>query len=300
MYTESEKNPKGSSPQGLTIKETLIWGKNTLKTLDTGPLDARLLLQYVLKVSPEFLLSYGERAITPQNLCHYKALLSRRRCGEPVSKILGTREFYGRCFRVNSKVLDPRPDSELLIEVVLKTFSDKNEPFTLLDLGTGSGCLLLTVLAECPLAQGLGVDISSDALEVAQSNAGDLGLENRTRFKKADFTDSHFWMALKDQQGAFNVIISNPPYIPSQEIPTLAPEVRLYDPLVALDGGPQGLRFYEHLAQNMGECLRAQGRMVLEVGKGQAPKVQKLFSSYATKIHKDLKGIERCVEIVVP
>lgn len=187
---------------------------------------------------------------------------ARRIKGEPVWRILGEREFWGLPFALSSETLEPRPDSETLIEAALGHLGPKRAgPLSLLDLGTGTGCLLIALLSECPLAEGLGVDASEDACRTAWGNAVSNGVGERSRFLVGDWASA--------LAGRFDVVLSNPPYIPQQEVARLAPSVRDYDPLRALDGGPDGLGPYRTLAAQLPLILAPNGLVVLEIGAGQ-------------------------------
>lgn len=280
----------------MTIREALIWGRDCLSNSSTAALDARLLLQYCLCQDAPFVLAHPDHLLEPDLWSTYQALMGRRSHGEPVSKIMGMKEFWGRPFRVSPDVLDPRPDSELLIEVTMTHFKETSQkaPLTILELGVGSGCLLLTLLCEFPNAVGVGVDISVDALAIARQNAHSLGVEDRTRFIQSDL--------FENVTGQYDCLISNPPYIPTEEIPLLPRDVREFDPKLALDGGKLGLDFYQKIACSYEIYLSSKGILVLEVGQGQAEAVRSFFKkmnhpSGNVKIYKDLNGIERCILI---
>jgi release factor glutamine methyltransferase len=214
-----------------------------------------------------------------------------------VSRILGEREFYGRPFALSEATLDPRPDSETLIGAALELAMQEGwgeAPIRILDIGTGTGCLLLTLLAELPNATGLGTDISEEALATAQRNAQALGLADRAAFARHDMLDG--------VAGPFDLVVSNPPYIASGDIPVLAPEVHQFDPHAALDGGPDGLAFYRRISQGLDKVLG--GWVVLEVGMGQADAVALLLQQAFVKTlhaelrrYDDLGGHTRCVAL---
>lgn len=255
----------------------------------SASLDARLLLQHVLQKPREFLVREPDHLCTSQEVQEYEQLLNRRAQREPVAKIIGMKEFWGLSFRVTQDVLDPRPDSETLIEAVRETFADPHQTYRILDFGVGSGCLLLSLLHEYPNATGVGVDISEAALEVARQNAYDLGLEQRSQFVHGSWGQGI--------TGPFDMIISNPPYIPSQTIPTLEKEVREFDPFLALDGGGDGLDCYRSLVPDIARLLKPNGHAFLEIGQGQEKDVEAIFASYGLTLvswKKDLQGINRC------
>ncbi len=266
----------------------------------TPELDARLLITRAIADVEGHTLSHAayilaaDRLIAPNTQHRIAALLARRVAGEPVARILGSREFYGRDFEISGAVLDPRPETETLIECVLHYVrAAEIEAPRILDLGTGSGAILLTLLAELPQATGLGTDISEQALAVAQKNARRLGLDGRATFQIAN------WASGIEER--FDVIVSNPPYIPSGVIDSLTPEVRNHDPWLALDGGSDGLAAYRQLLPQLGRCLKATGMIALEVGAGQAHDVAALIKAFDREqqfkisFHQDLAQIERCV-----
>ena len=214
----------------------------------------------------------------------FEQLIRRRIAREPVAYITGHKEFWSLDFVVGPGVLIPRPETETLIEQLLKRFPDRAAPLEMLDLGTGSGCLLIAALSEYPGATGTGVDASDEALEWAARNIAAHGLESRGRLIGCDFTEIG---------GVYDVILSNPPYIRTQDIAVLAPDVRLYEPARALDGGADGLDAYRVLAPEIERLLKPDGLAFLEIGAGQGPAVGKLMKTI--EIVPDLAGIDRCV-----
>jgi release factor glutamine methyltransferase len=260
--------------------------------IETARLDARLLLQSVLGVTREQLLIEAGRELRSAEKQQFEALVQRRLNREPMSQILGTREFWGLEFEVTKDTLAPRPDSETIIASLLVYKPNRSQPLSMLDLGTGTGCLLLSALSEYPQATGLGVDISEEALVVAEKNAQRLGLENRVEFKKS------YWNSKIN--GVWDVVISNPPYIPTEEIPQLSPEVATYEPILALDGGGDGLDCYRAITSFLPSILAENGIALLEVGAGQANDVAALVSGQGLKVAQvayDLAGIARCIII---
>lgn len=192
------------------------------------------------------------------------SFIARRQKGEPVAKIIGSKGFWKQELKVSTATLDPRPDSETLIEAVLKHFPDRNQPLRILDLGTGSGCLLIALLGEYPNATGIGMDASAAALQVAEQNVNQY-VPNRARLICRSWIADDWWQDL----GGFDVVVSNPPYIPSAQIASLDKDVRDYDPLQALDGGQDGLRDYRILAASVGEVLKQNGMVFFEIGQWQ-------------------------------
>jgi release factor glutamine methyltransferase len=206
-----------------------------------------------------------------------------------MAHILGRREFWSLDFAVTSDTLTPRPDSETLVAAVLDIVAGRDRPLGILDLGTGTGCLLLALLHELPNATGVGVDRSAAALAVALGNAQALGLAPRVQFHEGDWGEG--------LTGRFDVVISNPPYIVSADVPNLSPEVR-HEPRLALDGGADGLDAYRALAPHVGRLLEPAGVAVLEIGEGQAPAVEEILRTAGLKPvdrRRDLAGIERCI-----
>jgi len=253
-------------------------------------LDARLLLAETLGVDASWLFNHPDAPLDARSTTALDQLAARRCRREPMSLILGRREFWSMEFQVTANTLAPRPDSETLVEAVLAAQPERQTPMALLDLGTGSGCLLLALLQELPHAQGVGVDCDAATLSVAAANARSLGLLGRCRFVQSDWCDRVV--------GSFDVIIANPPYIASDEIDRLEPEVALYEPRRALDGGADGLCAFRQLAGQVGRHLRADGLLVLEIGAGQAGAVCDLVRAEGLTIRavkRDLAGIERCI-----
>lgn len=236
--------------------------------IDGGRLDARLLLGHALgrPVWP-----HEEAVPDPDALARFSALLRRRLAREPVSKIVGRRAFWTLDLEVTADTLDPRPDSETLIEAAVAAFDGRAGPRRVLDLGTGTGCLLLAALSEFPEASGLGIERSVAAAKVARRNAAAAGLADRAEIRCQDWS-------VGDLGGGFDLILSNPPYIADQEIEGLAPEVRAYDPPGALAAGPDGLDAYRALAPILRRALAPDGIAVLELGAGQADPVSAIVS----------------------
>jgi release factor glutamine methyltransferase len=260
----------------------------------TAPLDARVMMRHVLGLKFEDALVDPARRLTVEEERRFSALLHRREKREPLSHILGRKEFWSLPFLVGPDVLDPRPDSETVIEIVLGHLQSRDQAdgrgLKILDLGTGSGCLLLALLQELPGATGVGSDLSHAALAIARRNAARLGVGSRARLVESD------WTAGID--GQFDVIVSNPPYIPSAGIVALAPEIRDHEPRLALDGGPDGLDPYRRILPGLARFCGPRALVVFEVGEGQSDEVAKLliqngFADVAA--HDDLARIARCV-----
>lgn len=259
--------------------------------------DVRRLAAGALGISGADLLRAPERTLTTAEIQLLQAYVDRRRRHEPVSRILGVRDFYGRTFAISPATLDPRPDSETVIAEALEIAREEgwmSQPLRILDVGTGSGCLLLTLLCELPQATGLGTDISAAALATASANARRLGLEQRVEWQRAD--------GLESVTGPFHILVANPPYVRTADLEGLEPEVRDFDPIEALDGGPDGLAIYRHLARRMADVVAAPGWVVLEVGHDQADSVSALLGSEGMgmdgariRTRRDVAGKRRCV-----
>ncbi len=258
-------------------------------------LDSRILLAHYLKVSKEYLIINHDLKLSSEQLKEYSKYIIRRGQGEPTSKITQTKEFYGREFNVNDFVLDPRPDSELIIDVVKENFA-KDEDIKILDLGTGSGCLIITLLLELRNSIGIGLDISEKAIKVASLNAGKYSLDNRLSFVVSDWLESI-------NINSFNVIISNPPYIPNNQISDLSPEVKDFDPILALDGGDDGLSCYENILRQLNDNeLNLESMIIMEIFSENKNKVIESFIKYGfekekIEIRKDYNSKDRLIFI---
>ena len=256
--------------------------------IEDGSRDARVLLAHALGIGPDRLtLRLPDEMTVPQEEI-YDAALKARIARQPVAQITGRRLFWGSSFRVTRDTLDPRPETETLVAEAL------TQPFLkLLDLGTGTGCILLSCLKGMPLARGVGTDISDAALQVAIGNTRDLGLEARARFRKSD------WFT--EVTGAFDLIVSNPPYIAAAEMPDLAPEVRDWEPHLALTPGGDGLDAYRAIARGAGSRLMPGGRLLVEIGPTQGLAVAALFTASGltgVRVLPDLDGRDRVVAAV--
>jgi release factor glutamine methyltransferase len=237
--------------------------------LESPDLDARLLIGAALGLDHGALASDSERALSGEDVATIAVLATRRLAHEPVARILGRKEFWGLDFAVTPATLVPRPETETVVETALTAITDRSLPLRIADFGTGTGALLLALLSELPRAMGIGTDLSIDALTVARRNALDHDLAAR-----AHFVACNYGAALR---GPFELIVCNPPYIASGEIAGLDPEVRDYDPRLALDGGTSGLDGYRTLVADARRLLAADGILVVELGAGQAPSVVTLM-----------------------
>ncbi|MBN43102.1 MAG: protein-(glutamine-N5) methyltransferase, release factor-specific [Alphaproteobacteria bacterium] len=257
---------------------------------DTPDLDARVLLRHATGQDDAWLFANGEAEIVPTMLDSFVELLARRELREPISQIIASREFWSRDFRVTPDVLTPRPDSESLVKTVLTRIKDRDASLHILDLGTGSGCLLLTLLAECPNATGLGVDASAAALDVAAGNAAALGVDARVEWREGDWCEG--------LDGEFDVIVSNPPYIARHEMRHLEPEVRDYEPNLALDGGADGLSAYRQIVPALPRLGTSRAVIALELGLGQAKGVAALGRVAGLRIADVDQDISRRARVI--
>jgi release factor glutamine methyltransferase len=237
--------------------------------VDSPVIDARLLVQAAAEATRTDIVTDPHRPLTEDQTRQLEAYLERRERRQPVSQILGVQGFWKILLKVTPDVLTPRPETESILDLVLAWFGPA-ERFRVLDLGVGSGAILLAILAERPGAVGLGVDASEEALAVARDNAAHLGLAGRTALLRGDWTAGL-------EPASFDLVVSNPPYIPSGDIAGLAPEVREHEPRLALDGGPDGLDAYRRLAVEIPRILRPGGRFAVEIGHDQGPAVSALF-----------------------
>lgn len=254
---------------------------------ETPQLDARLLLQAAAGLSREAMILDPMQPVPPEAVDRFLGLIARRERREPVSRILGERDFYGRTFHVSPDVLDPRPDTETLIAAALDLMP---EGARVLDLGTGSGAIAVTLLAERPDVSGVAVDLSPGALAVAKANAERHGVLPRLAFAQGN------WFA--PVGGRFDLIASNPPYIPEGDIAGLSPDVRNFDPRLALVGGVDGLDPYRVIAAGAAAHLAAEGHVLVEIGAGQAEDVAAIFAASGFRAagrHSDLGGHVRCL-----
>ena len=251
---------------------------------------ARRVLGAVLEISAAEMLSRPEQVVEDLQVNQVRLTLDRMVAREPLSRILGRREFWGLEFALSADTLDPRPETETIVEAVLRRFPDRQKPLRLLDLGTGTGCILLALLSEFPNAVGFGVDLSTGAATTAQRNAGRLGFADRAHFLVGD------WGAAIS--GQLDAIIANPPYIPDPLLTGLPREVALYDPQLALSGGEDGLQAYRSLARDLGRLLRPKAFFFAEIGLGQDRAVAAIIRASGLVIdgyENDLAGTVRCL-----
>jgi len=281
-----------STSQPPTLVKAWTAARERLKSagIDSPAIDARLMLEAAAGVSRVDIVSDPYRELSAEQAATFEDYLTRRGAREPVSHILGRKGFWKIMLGVTRDVLTPRPDTEVIVDSVLAAF-DETRHFNILDLGVGSGAILLAILAERPNGKGLGVDISTEALAVARENAANLGLEKQVALLRGDWTQG-----LGDQ--TFDVVVANPPYIPSDDIETLDPEVRDHEPRLALDGGADGLDAYRILAPEILRVLKPDGVFAVEIGWDQSKAVEALFVAAGAedvRTRKDLADRDRVV-----
>lgn len=273
----------------MMIKKLLLQSTKQLQNvkLDSAQLDAKILLKRVTGFSDLDLALRGDEHLNEKQLDEFNSLMERRLQYEPIAYIIGHKEFWGLDFKVTRDTLIPRPASELFIETALERF-DESAPLRILDLGTGSGCLILSLLHSFPKATGMGVDLSPDALEVANHNARHLKLKERVQFIHSNWCEH--------VTGEFDLIISNPPYIPESE--ELMPDVGEFEPNSALYGGESGIMAYETLIPQLKRHTHQKTEFYCEIGQGQTPEVTLILNRYnmcVLDVKKDLQAIERII-----
>lgn len=279
-----------------TYRELYEEGRRILEQagLPDAALDARFLLEEVCGTNLQTLLVFPEKKVTEEEANQYRAFVQRRKDREPTAMILGEWDFMGLTFRLNKSTLIPEQDTEVLVETALEELKRRGPgeaPLRILDLCTGSGCILLSLLHELRNADGLGTDLSEEALEAARENAVRLGLQERGTFRQGDL-----WEPVGDER--FDLIVSNPPYVPTDVIPTLEPEVRCGEPYAALDGGEDGLVFYRRIMREAAGHLKPSGIIIVESGFDEAPQIAALMQDQklrGIRTVKDYGGLDRVV-----
>ena len=276
----------------MNYTEAFLMGMQKLKEAQIGEaqLDARFLLEEVCGTDHNTLLCHGDREVSEAEEEQYRKALEQRAVHVPLQHLLGYQDFMGLRFQVNEYVLIPRQDTEILVEEAMRYLHDG---MRILDLCTGSGCILLSLLHYSNDCEGVGVDISQEALQVAAQNAELLGI-------RADFLKSDLYEKVT---GKFDLLVSNPPYIERKVIPTLMEEVREYDPYIALDGGEDGLDFYRRIIGGAQDYLKRGGQILMEIGSGQAKAVSELLREAGFKeidVCRDFAGLDRVVSGRLP
>lgn len=275
-----------------TAAQALVVGVRTLRAagIEDAPRDARILLAHAIGIKTSRLTLVMPDPLTAEAATRFSALIERRAARQPVSHLIGGREFYGRWFKVTPQVLDPRPETEELVALALQ-----QDFQSVLDLGVGSGCILLSLLAERPAAQGVGVDMSEGALQVAAENGKSIGVSPRLSLSKSD------WFSAVT--GRFDLIVSNPPYITETEMAQLSPEVATWEPDLALTPGGDGLSPYREITKTAPDYLHAGGRLIVEIGYRQGADVAAMFTAGGFEqvaISQDMSGKDRVVRGVLP
>ncbi len=279
-----------------TYRELYEEGRRILEQagLPDAALDARFLLEEVCGTNLQTLLVFPEKKVTEEEVNQYRAFIQRRKDREPTAMILGEWDFMGLTFRLNKSTLIPEQDTEVLVETALEELKRRGlgeAPLRILDLCTGSGCILLSLLHELRNVGGLGTDLSEEALEAARENAVRLGLQERAAFRQGDL-----WEPVGDER--FDLIVSNPPYVPTEVIPTLEPEVRCGEPYAALDGGEDGLVFYRRIMREAAGHLKPSGIIIVESGFDEVPQIAALMQDQklrGIRTVKDYGGLDRVV-----
>ena len=283
-----------------TLESLLKKGTTILKDngLEEAGLDAWLLLEYKTGKNRAYYFAHGDEPVSDETAAEYLELIGRRAGHIPVQQLTHQAFFMGYEFYVNENVLIPRQDTETLVEEGLKCLEDVEKP-EILDMCTGSGCILISLLLERQDARGAGVDVSPEALEVAKENASLLKVENRADFLESDlFSAPYFCEKGGKEGGKYDILISNPPYIATEEIETLMEEVRLHDPRKALDGMEDGLYFYRKITKEAGNYLKPGGWLLYEIGCTQGEAVSEMLRNAGfekVQVVKDLPGLDRVV-----
>jgi release factor glutamine methyltransferase len=286
------RSPRSGRLEGRTIGSALEVAAADLTSagFDEPRRRARRLVAAALGLSVTEVFAYPERPLTDREASRIADMLHRTLAHEPLSRVLGTREFWGLELRLSADTLDPRPETETVVEAVLARVTDRGLRYRILDLGTGSGCLLLALLSELPEATGIGVDRAPGAVAMARDNAVALGLAGRARLLASD------WAAAI--AGRFDIVVANPPYIATAAIAGLPPEVRDFDPQRALDGGADGLEAYRAIAAALPRLLAPEGLFAAELGAGQDEDVTAILAGTGLAVdgvEDDLAGIARCI-----
>jgi len=271
--------------------------------IETANLDCRILLTDSLKLN-KTLHNHENITITDNEIKNFKNSIKQRLIGKPVSRIINKKNFWDNEFELNNETLDPRPDTETVIEAVLSQFKSKTQILKILDLGSGSGCLGLSLLKEYPHSEVSFFDISKKSLEVVKINSQNFGLSDRSKFVNLDWNDENWVTNLIkiENENRFDVIISNPPYIPTEEIKNLQKEVRDYDPFIALNGGEDGLSAYKSIIPKLRSIINKNGRIFFEIGKGQENCVAKIGIEHGLipqEYKKDLSGVVRVITFII-
>ena len=255
--------------------------------IETPELDARIILKEVLSLDDKDLILKESLDIPEEMIEKIITIESRRLNGEPISKIFKKRDFYNSTFVISNDVLDPRPETELIVEIA-NNYINKNEVKNILDLGTGSGCILLSILNENRMINGLGIDLSKEAISIAKQNSKKLNLETQSNFLVSN------WMSSVNYK--YDLVVSNPPYIASEDIKNLSKSVKIYDPILSLDGGDDGLNSYRLIASDLKRIISMNALIIIEIGYNQSLQVIDIFKKNDFKLIKkynDINGLDR-------
>tara|TARA_B100000700_G_scaffold320835_1_gene418881 strand:- start:44 stop:892 length:849 start_codon:yes stop_codon:yes gene_type:complete len=276
----------------ITVREALSIGRNKLtkKGIINSLFETKLLIKNILKVSNEDLISTSEVFLSESQFKTFQSFIERRKNSEPIAYILNKREFWKDSFYVNHSTLIPRADSEIIIEMVLNLFPDKDKKLKFVDLGTGSGCLIISLLREYKYSEGVGIDNSQEAIKVAKKNKNIISNNERLSFKLADFS------TFKTTE--FDVIVCNPPYVNKNEINNMQKDVTSYEPHKAIFADDEGFIYYKKIIQNLNKYHKCGQKVLFEIGPGQVEVVTNLLKNNDFKliqIEDDLAGIPRCV-----
>ena len=259
----------------------------SISGIETSELDARLILKEILSFDDKELIINENYHIPKGFIKEIFAIEKRRLKGEPISKIFKKRDFYKSTFIISNDVLDPRPETELIVEIA-NNFIKKNEVKNILDLGTGSGCILLSILKENKMINGLGIDLSKEAINIAQKNSKKLQVEKQSNFLISNWMESINFK--------FDIVVSNPPYIPSKDIKKLSKDVKKFDPLISLDGGEDGLSCYRLIVKDLKRVITKNAIIIIEIGCNQSKLVEEIFKKNDFKLVKkynDINGLDR-------
>ena len=255
--------------------------------IETPELDARIILKEVLSLDDKDLILKESLDIPEEMIEKIITIESRRLNGEPISKIFKKRDFYNSTFVISNDVLDPRPETELIVEIA-NNYINRNEVKNILDLGTGSGCILLSILKENRMINGLGIDLSKEAISIAKQNSKKLNLETQSNFLVSN------WMSSVNYK--YDLVVSNPPYIASEDIKKLSKSVKIYDPILSLDGGDDGLNSYRLIASDLKRIISMNALIIIEIGYNQSLQVIDIFKKNDFKLIKkynDINGLDR-------
>ena len=275
----------------MILEQTIKKASQILKNhnVHTYELDAQVILSDIMGVTREFLITNDYLTVSKRTKKKYDNAIKRRIKKEPVAYIIGKKEFWSQNFKVTSSTLVPRPESELLIYNVIKHF--KNKKINILDIGTGSGCILLAILKELQFSRGIGIDISAKAIKIAKENSKNLNLLNRSKFKTFDINSFNV--------GKYDLIVSNPPYVPFKEIRNLTKDIINFEPIVALNGGKDGLDLIKKVIYKSTKLLKKGGLLAIEIGNKQYPKVSDLLNQLGFKEMSKLYDYNRNVRCII-